>query len=194
VAPFRAIAPTLRTDDELDRALTALAETEGLSRQEVMRRWVDHAHHELRQPLAVIAGVGETLGEYHGRLDEQTQGLLIERLRRQTMLLQRVVDQLEQASRLQSGPLEVTPQQLDLRPLVEQLLGDYGPLLEGISVTYEVPASPPRIATTASDTAHASTAPGVSVWDCPSHVDCPAPTAGTSPSRTPDTWAGHAST
>jgi len=34
------MALTLRTDDELERALTALAETEGLSRQEVIRRAV----------------------------------------------------------------------------------------------------------------------------------------------------------
>ena len=31
---------TLRTDDELDRALSALAEAEGTSRQEVIRRAV----------------------------------------------------------------------------------------------------------------------------------------------------------
>ena len=34
------MAMTLRTDDELDAALTALAEREGLSRQEVVRRAV----------------------------------------------------------------------------------------------------------------------------------------------------------
>jgi hypothetical protein len=34
------MALTLRTDDELERALTALAESEGLSRQEVIRRAV----------------------------------------------------------------------------------------------------------------------------------------------------------
>lgn len=35
-----AMALTVRTDDELERALTALAEAEGLSRQEVIRRAV----------------------------------------------------------------------------------------------------------------------------------------------------------
>ena len=35
-----AMAMTLRTDDELDAALTALAEAEGTSRQEVIRRAV----------------------------------------------------------------------------------------------------------------------------------------------------------
>lgn len=34
------MALTLRTDDELDTALTALAESEGTSRQEVIRRAV----------------------------------------------------------------------------------------------------------------------------------------------------------
>jgi len=34
------MALTLRTDAELERALTALAESEGLSRQEVIRRAV----------------------------------------------------------------------------------------------------------------------------------------------------------
>jgi predicted transcriptional regulator len=36
----RAMALTLRTDDELEHALAVLAETEGLSRQEVIRRAV----------------------------------------------------------------------------------------------------------------------------------------------------------
>lgn len=40
---------TLRTDDELDSALTALAEIEGISRQEVIRRAVldrlEHSSH-----------------------------------------------------------------------------------------------------------------------------------------------------
>ena len=34
------VAMTLRTDDELDKALTALAAAEGLSKQEVVRRAV----------------------------------------------------------------------------------------------------------------------------------------------------------
>jgi predicted transcriptional regulator len=34
------MALTLRTDDEMERALTALAEAEGASRQEVIRRAV----------------------------------------------------------------------------------------------------------------------------------------------------------
>ena len=46
------MALTLRTDDELEQALAALAEAEGLSRQEVIRRAVldryDRAGHRAR--------------------------------------------------------------------------------------------------------------------------------------------------
>ena len=46
------MAFTLRTDDELERALAALAEAEGLSRQEVIRRAVleryDRSAHRAR--------------------------------------------------------------------------------------------------------------------------------------------------
>ena len=38
--PYRAMAMTLRTDDELETALAALAEAEGTSRQEIVRRAV----------------------------------------------------------------------------------------------------------------------------------------------------------
>lgn len=38
------MAMTLRTDEELERALTALAEAEGVSRQEVVRRAVLDRH------------------------------------------------------------------------------------------------------------------------------------------------------
>ncbi|TVR36130.1 MAG: CopG family transcriptional regulator [Nitriliruptor sp.] len=46
------MALTLRTDDELERALTALAEREGSSRQEIIRRAVleryERAGHQAR--------------------------------------------------------------------------------------------------------------------------------------------------
>jgi predicted transcriptional regulator len=46
------MAMTLRTDDELERALDALAKSEGLSRQEVIRRAVleryERAGHQRR--------------------------------------------------------------------------------------------------------------------------------------------------
>lgn len=51
------MALTLRTDDELERALDALADSEGLSRQEVIRRAVldryERAGHAARRDDSV---------------------------------------------------------------------------------------------------------------------------------------------
>lgn len=60
---------TLRTDEELDAALTALAEAEGISKQEVVRRAVleKHARDDHRQRIDLIArGV---VVEYANALD-----------------------------------------------------------------------------------------------------------------------------
>lgn len=110
--------------------------------ERAMHRWMGHAHHELRQPLAVIEGVAETLQEHYARLDEQTLATLVARLRRQSRLLRRIIDQLGQAAQLRSGRLRVAPHQIDLRPLVEHLRDDFEPLLDGVTVTYDRPDDP----------------------------------------------------
>jgi predicted transcriptional regulator len=52
---------TLRTDAELDAALAALAEREGLSRQEVIRRAILERHAQ---------------GRHHDRVSESSQRML----------------------------------------------------------------------------------------------------------------------
>jgi predicted transcriptional regulator len=63
------MAMTLRTDDELDAALTALAQAEGISKQEVIRRAVlerrDRAGHRAR----VDAIASEVIVEYADALE-----------------------------------------------------------------------------------------------------------------------------
>ncbi len=65
----RGMALTLRTDAELERALAALAEAEGLSRQEIIRRAVleryDRAGHRAR----VQASTDEMIEQWGDVLD-----------------------------------------------------------------------------------------------------------------------------
>lgn len=121
--------------DELEQAVSELVE-------QAMHRWVSHAHHELRQPLAVITGVAETLEVHHDQLDDATLTTLVARLRRQSLLLQRIIDQLARATLLRSGPPDIAARQVDLRPLLEQVRGDYEALLDGAAVTIEGPDQP----------------------------------------------------
>lgn len=55
------MAFTLRTDDELERALAALAEREGLSRQEVIRRAVLDRYARAQHGERVAASTDRTL-------------------------------------------------------------------------------------------------------------------------------------
>lgn len=60
---------TLRTDDELDRALTALAKASGLSRQEVIRRAVLAEYERTAHRTRVDAIAAEVIVDYAEALD-----------------------------------------------------------------------------------------------------------------------------
>ena len=58
------MAMTLRTDDTLNAALTALSELEGVSRQEIIRRAVIERLEASRHRSVVEAATAEMLGEW----------------------------------------------------------------------------------------------------------------------------------
>lgn len=107
-----------------------------------LHRWVRHAHHELRQPMAVIGGIAETLTEHHRRLDGDALETLLAPLRRQIMSMQQIINQLELATHLQNAPVTTATEQVDLRPLVEQLRADYEQLLGDVTISYRRPEHP----------------------------------------------------
>lgn len=63
------MALTLRTDDELERALSALAEQEGLSRQEVIRRAVLERYERAGHHARVEASTTRMLDRWADVLD-----------------------------------------------------------------------------------------------------------------------------
>ena len=63
------VALTLRTDEELEKALAGLAVAERLSRQEVIRRAVLERWARVEHRARVHAAVREGLDEWHEALD-----------------------------------------------------------------------------------------------------------------------------
>lgn len=63
------MALTLRTDDELERALAALAESEGLSRQEVIRRAVLERYERAGHRARVDASASRLIERWGDVLD-----------------------------------------------------------------------------------------------------------------------------
>ena len=63
------MAMTLRTDDELDRALTELSQAEGLSRQEVIRRAVLERYERAGHASRVEASMNRMMEKWGDVLD-----------------------------------------------------------------------------------------------------------------------------
>ena len=63
------MAMTLRTDDELDRALSELADAEGISKQEVVRRAVLDRHARTTHRARVEDSAGRMLERWRDVLD-----------------------------------------------------------------------------------------------------------------------------
>lgn len=63
------MAMTLRTDEELDRALTALAEAESISRQEVVRRAVIERYERSGHAARVEASTTRMIDKWGDVLD-----------------------------------------------------------------------------------------------------------------------------
>lgn len=83
------------------------------------RDLVGDLSHELRTPLTIVRGYLEGLADGTVEASPETYG----RLARETERLQRLVDDLQELSKLESGYLPIEAQVVELGPLV-QLVGD----------------------------------------------------------------------
>ena len=78
--------------------------------------------HELRSPIAVLTGTGQTLAQHHDRLSEQERAELAQGMSRSSEQLRRLVADLLTASRLQARSLDLTRERVDVGQLLETVL------------------------------------------------------------------------
>jgi PAS domain S-box-containing protein len=76
------------------------------------------ASHELKTPLTVIQGFSETLLTAGKALPEDTQRRALEAVERRASQLNRIVNRLLLASRIDAGRLHVEPTEIDLEPIL----------------------------------------------------------------------------
>jgi two-component system, OmpR family, phosphate regulon sensor histidine kinase PhoR len=101
------------------RDLTALRRLEA-----VRRDFVANVSHELRTPLTVISGFAETLAEDDPPIAQRRQ--FVEAIRSNALRMQRLVDDLLDLSRIESGGWRPTVAPIDVTTLV-------GEALEGVA-------------------------------------------------------------
>lgn len=127
---------------QLARSFNQMAAT--LEQTEAMRRdLIGNVAHELRTPLASIKGYMEGLMD--GVLPAEAD--TYQQVYREADRLQRLVNDLQELSRVEAGAFELNCRPLDLTELIRQTASRLLPQFEekGVALTVELPASLPPV-------------------------------------------------
>lgn len=129
------LSPVRRPDGEVTGAVAVLHDVTEVRRLERIRsEFVANVSHELRTPLTSIQGFLETLQD--GAIDDPaTLRRFLGIISNETSRLARIVDDLLDLSRLESGRLELRPVPVDLRVLIQRTLDFYTPAADTRGVT-----------------------------------------------------------
>jgi signal transduction histidine kinase len=106
--------------------------------ENVRKEFVANVSHELRTPLTVIKGFAETLIEDDSRLTREERLRFLDKIRRQTLRLVALVNDLLTLSRLESDQQRVETRPQSLRALIEEAAADYAERFRETQVGFEV--------------------------------------------------------
>ncbi|HTX08496.1 MAG TPA: HAMP domain-containing sensor histidine kinase [Solirubrobacteraceae bacterium] len=95
--------------------------------EEARKKFIATASHELRTPIFSLGGFVELLEDEE--LDVETRRRFLEQVRDQVERLRKLSVDLLDLSRLESGSLELRPEQVDLGELTRSVSGEFEPVL-----------------------------------------------------------------
>jgi signal transduction histidine kinase len=95
--------------------------------------------HELRTPLTAVKGFVDTVLLHWDRLPEERRRDLLTRASSNADELGRLVGQLMEFARSDTGPIEIVPTELDVGDAVDGALRDLAPVVADHTVTVDVP-------------------------------------------------------
>jgi len=125
------------------RLFTALQNTyEELKQLDRLKtEFVNTVSHELRAPLHSISGFVQLL--YSGKIkDERTQRECLETIARQTRHLTRLIDDLLDVSRMESGRLELRKGPVRIYEVIQNVIAELQPLADEKQITLTTKATP----------------------------------------------------
>lgn len=102
--------------------------------------------HDLRTPLAAITGAASSLLTQRKQMNQETQQELLESIEQEADRLSRLVSNLLEMTRLESGPVPVKREWHPLEEILGAALTRLDRILEKRPVTTEIPADLPLIA------------------------------------------------
>ncbi|MEB2363784.1 MAG: sensor histidine kinase KdpD [Bryobacterales bacterium] len=127
----------------IERAQAALASRDAQLRaqtEEIRSALLSAASHDLRTPLAAITGAASSLRSQRHQMDEVTQQELLESIEQEAERLGRLVTNLLEMTRLESGRVSVQREWHPLEEIVGSALSRLERVLKGRPVTTELPS------------------------------------------------------
>jgi signal transduction histidine kinase len=112
------IGQLARTFNEMQRRLARL--------DSARKEFIANASHELRTPIFSLGGFVELLEHENPSKAERQE--FVERMRGQIERLQKLTTDLLDLSKLDADTLEINPENVDLKPLVRMIAGDFRPV------------------------------------------------------------------
>ena len=115
--------------DELGQLAVAFNEMQQqlLQLEQARKRFIATASHELRTPIFSLGGFVELLEDEE--LDPETRRRFLDQIRDQVQRLGKLSVDLLDLSRLESGSLELRPEEVDLGELTRSVSGEFEPTL-----------------------------------------------------------------
>ncbi len=133
--------------ETLSKALqSALQTLEAQNRQlekdiESQRKFISNASHELRTPLSLIKGYADEIAQGFVPSPEQ-QKIYIEYIAEESVKMKRLLNEILELSRLESGRLELVPSRNSTKDSVEAFLDKYAGFVEESNLHVEVDLEP----------------------------------------------------
>ena len=133
--------------DELGRLALAFNDMQRQLAQldSARKRFIATASHELRTPIFSLGGFIELL--QHEELDEEERRAFLEQVRLQVERLRKLATELLDLSRLESGSLELRPEQTDVVELARGVAAEFRPALQNHRSTLDLELDGGRIDT-----------------------------------------------
>ena len=101
--------------------------------------------HELRSPLSSIKGFTSTLLHRWDVLDDATKKHLLETINSDSDRVTRMINELLDVSRLESGRLELRKERISVDEIIQKVVGRFLPRLEEHSMTVDMNGSIPKL-------------------------------------------------
>lgn len=145
ISPVHASDGSIVGASVIARDISAQRREEHLEREVEKRDFIARAAHELKNPLTTIAGMAQILRDKEAELDPDDREKVYSALIRQSERANRLIGDLLELARLESGRFEVAPVEVDLHAVVQGSI-DAAAVGDAVTIVNDVPTGTRAVA------------------------------------------------